>query len=423
MHRLKQIVKRLVERYLCALVKVKLRRVHPTIVGITGSYGKTSTKDAVSMVLATKYRVLRSHKGLNTEIGLLLAFLEQPSGFDAPLAWLGILNHAWVNAFWGPHYDYAVLEYGADKPGDIEHLVKILKPHISIITHVACVHQDEDQFKSIDEVFMEKKKLVTCLHASDFAILNGADNRLASLMEKLSAHTAWFNNVKGISATHLVATPTGFSAKIHLHGKTVPAEFYVPGTYHIDVMLAALMCGVLCGVSLEEGVEALAHFKLPPGRMGVIEGKNGATLLDSTYNASPETVKQALNLLREFPGERRIAVLGNMNELGEYTPAAHREVGDHIAPWLNLLITVGNDAEEIVAQALKKGFPKARMKSFCTAEEAARFLYDYLEKDTVILLKGSQNRVRLERAVKLLMAHPEMADKLLCRQEEVWENL
>lgn len=411
------------EKYLCALVKIKLRRTHPTIVGITGSYGKTSTKDAVSAVLDTKYRVLRSNKGLNTEIGMLLAFLEQPSGFSAPLAWLGILYHAGVNAFFGPHYDYAVLEYGADKPGDIEHLVKILKPHISIITHVARVHQADDQFKNLDEVFNEKKKLVTCLHTLDFAILNGADNRLAALEGKLRSHTAWFNNVKGMSATHLAHTSTGFSAKIHLHGKTVPAEFSVPGTYHIDIMLAALMCGVLCGVSLEEGIEALAHYKLPPGRMGVIEGKKGATLLDSTYNASPETMKQALNLLREFPGETKIAVLGNMNELGDYTPAAHREVGDHIASWLDLLITVGDDAQEITTQALKKGFPKARVKSFSTAEEAAHFLSDYLEKDMVILLKGSQNRVRLERAVKLLMAHPERADELLCRQEGAWENL
>ena len=423
MHSLKQIGKSLAESYLRALVRAKLRRTHPTIVGVTGSYGKTSTKDAVGTVLATKYRVLRSSKGLNTEIGMLLGFLEQPSGFSEPLAWICIFYHACVNAFFGQRYEYVVLEYGADKPGDIEHLVNILRPHIGIITHVARVHQADEQFKNIDDVLKEKKKLVTSLHALDFAILNGADNRLAVLDGKLTAHTTWFNNVKGISATHLVATPTGFSAKIHLHGKTVPAEFSVPGTYHIDVMLAALMCGVLCGVSLEEGVAALRNFTLPPGRMSIIEGKNGATLLDSTYNASPETMKQALNLLREFPGKTKIAVLGNMNELGEYTVEAHREVGKDIEPWLDMLVTVGESAQEIAAEALKKGFPKARIKILSTADEAAHFLSEYLEKDMVILLKGSQNRVRLERAVKLLMAHPERAYELLCRQEEAWEKI
>lgn len=411
-----------VQKFLERLVKLKLRRTQAVVIGITGSFGKTSTKEAVYEVLKTKWKVYRNPKSLNTEIGLLLAVLEQPSGFSSPLKWTAILGKAVHNALFGKKYDFLILEYGADKPDDIEHLISLVKPHVGIITNIGCAHQADGQFKDEEAVFNEKKKLVTHMDSSGIAIINAADNWLKKLKGTLHAKTFWFN-APDIFADKLNNTTTGFSATIHVPHKKVPANFSIIGTIHINVILPALLCGLLHGISLEEGIEALENFKLPPGRMSIIEGKNGAVLLDSTYNASPRTVAEALNTLRDFPCKRKIAVIGNMNELGDNAASAHKEVLQHIGPWLYMLVTVGDLASLLVNEALKKGLPATRIKTFLRSEEAAEFLSPLLAQGDTVLLKGSQNKIRLERAVKLLMRHPQDAKNLLCRQESEWEKI
>lgn len=406
------------------LVKLKLKRENPIIIGITGSFGKTSTKDAVYEVLKTRWSVYKNPKSLNTEIGLLLAVLEQPSGFSSAAKWLKILAGAVKNALRKKKYDFYVLEYGADKPGDIEHLAKLVKPHIGIITHIGRAHQSEGQFKNEEDVFAEKKKLVERLGGTDIAILNESDFYLKSLKSKLKAKTFWFNG-GDIFAEQLKQTERGFEAIISTPNNKIHAHFEIAGAYHINVILPALLCGILNGVTMEEGISSLKHFRLPPGRMSVIEGKNDSVILDSSYNASPAAMEQALETLKSFPGKRKIAVLGSMNELGDYAAAAHKKIGHKIGVWVDLLVTVGDLAKIIADEALKWGFPRARIKPFATAEETGEFLLAEakLSKDNVILFKGSQNRVRLEKAVKMIMAHPHDAKKLLCRQEEEWERI
>ena len=188
-------------------------------------------------------------------------------------------------------------------------------------------------------------------------------------------------------------------------------------------MLPALIAGRLKGITLEEGISALQNFRLPPGRMSAIEGKNGALLLDGTYNASPETVSQALILLKDFPGKRKIAVLGNMNELGDFTIEAHKQLAHPVGDWLDMLVTVGEYGAQTAFECLKRGFPKARIKVLSDALDAAEFLAPLLQKGDIVLLKGSQNNVRLERAVKILMKNPRDAEKLLCRQEPEWKTI
>lgn len=422
---MKNILKNAVRKFLEMLVKIKLQRTQPKIIGVTGSFGKTSTKEAVYEVLKTRWAVYRNPKSLNTELGILLAVLEQPSGFSSPLKWLHVLSAAAINAFAGKKYDFLVLEYGADKPGDIEHLISVVKPHVAIITHIAAVHQDEGQFKDERAVFEEKKKLAM---AAGIVILNRGDVWLQALPEKLennlTAKIFWFGKGGDIYAENLKNTSGGFEAEIHMGTRKADAEFSIAGAYHIDIVLPALLVGTLHGITLEEGIKALQNFQLPPGRMSIIEGKHGAILLDGSYNASPETMTTALNLLKEFPSERKIAVLGNMNELGAHAREAHREVAHHIGPWLDMLITVGEQAALIADEALKRNFPSSRIKVLLDAQQAAEFLLSIkLRKGDVILFKGSQNRVRLERAVKILMVNPKDAKKLLCRQEPEWSRI
>lgn len=419
-HPLKQLFKIAVQKFLRLLVKIKLAKSKASIIGITGSFGKTSTKEAVYEVLKTKWAVYRNPKSLNTEIGILLAILEQPSGFRSFSKWFSILVRATLNAFREKKYDYIVLEYGADKPGDIEHLIPVVKPDIAIITNIAATHQAKGQFENAEEVFKEKRKLVSCLSESDIAILNGADELLKTLKGKLKAKTFWFND-GDIRADSLVNTQNGFSAVIRAPGQQITGEFKIPGTYHINVLLPAILCGMLAGIPMKDGIKALSGFKLPPGRMSIIKGKNEARLLDSSYNASPETMKQALAVLHDFPAKKRIAVLGNMNELGDYSEKAHREIGRIIGLWLDFLAIVGGEAAYIAEEALKRGYPGSKIKILSTSKEAGEFLSGIIGKGDVILFKGSQNGVRLERAVKMLMENPAEAKKLLCRQEKEWE--
>lgn len=414
------------QKLLETLVKIKLGRIRPTVIGITGSLGKTSTKEAIAHVLKSKWRVVQSQKSLNTEFGLLLAVLGQPSGFTSPLKWTRILVNAAREAFNPKPCDFLILEYGADRPGDIEHLVSLVPPHIGIITRIARVHQDEGQFRDEHAVFEEKKRLAESIPLDGFAVLNSEDSLLKNLHVKLRAKTFWFGAGGDIWAEYLKNTRHGFSATIHtgnqLGSQKFEAEFPVIGSFHISLFLPALLIGEHFGIPLKKGIEALSTFRLPSGRMSEIPGKNHSTLLDSSYNSSPEAMKQALKLLHDFPGGRKIAVLGNMNELGDYTERGHREIAREIGSWLHELVTVGESAAIIADECLKIGFPKSRMKILLDASAAAQYLQNILKKDDVVLFKGSQNRVRLERAVKALMAHPEDAKKLLCRQEPEWEG-
>lgn len=422
---IKNPAKACIQKFLEILVKLKLARTRPKIIGITGSFGKTSTREAICEVLRTRWSVFKSQKGLNTEIGLLLAVLEQPSGFSSPAKWIKILAAAVLNAFFSKKCDALILEYGADKPGDISHLVKIVKPGIAVITHISDTHQDKNQFKNIEDVFNEKKRLAEVLEKSNIAILNHNDKFLQRLNGKLRAKIFWFNEKKGLYADNLKNTPTGFSATIQMGSQKTDARFSVAGSYHIDIFLPAILCGILHGLTLQESVKALEKFRLPPGRMGIIEGKNGCTILDSSYNASPETMKEAINLLKDFPGQKKIAVIGNMNELGERNREEHIKIADYLdSNWLDELVAIGELAHIIATECLKKGFSKAKIKILWNSEQAGNYLLSKnLKKGDVILFKGSQNRVRLERAVKMLMAHPEQAKKLLCRQEPIWDKI
>ena len=423
MNVLRQILRKIIECFLIVLVKIKTWRVRPIVIGVTGSIGKTSTKEAIAAVLAKKHKVYRPQKSYNTEIGLLLGILEQESGFSSPIKWIKIMSRALWNSFFGKKYAFWVLEYGADKPGDIQHLIKIVRPNVGVITKIAQVHQAPGQFMNIDAIFAEKKYLVTCLCKDELAILNYNDKHLKTLEGKTKASILWFNRENQIEASELKNDLDGFSAKIHFERETTHAHFPILGAFHIDIFLPALLIGSKFGISLTQGIEALQTFQLPPSRLSRIEGINGSILLDSSYNASPTTVKAALELLKELPAKRRIAVLGNMNELGAYSIKAHSEIGKLLGPWIGLLITVGEYASHIAEEALNQGLPESRIVALSSAQEAGEFLQTFLQKGDMTLFKGSQNKVRLEIAIKLVMQHPARAKKLLCRQEEEWKKI
>ena len=418
---MKAFIKSIVGFLLALKARVYLKKHNIQVIAVTGSVGKTSTKEAIYKVLSSKFDVYASKKSFNTEFGLSLAILqESESGFSSPLAWLRILN----GAFFGKKkvYKKVVLEMGADKPGDIKRLVRIASPKIAVVTSVRPVHMAEGQFSGLEAIAKEKGALVRVLPREGMAILNNDDENVRNMQ---TAAGKFFYGVGGsamLTAEDVKATAKNLKFRATYRGDT--GEFDVPviGAFQVYVLLPAIAVGLHLGMKLGECAQALSDFKLPPGRMNPIPGINRSQIIDSSYNASPTAVETALNVLNEIKASRKIAALGTMNELGEMTHDAHIAIGEQAARVADVLIAVGHEAPTIKRGALEAGMKEADIFTFFDSEEAGNFLKDRVKPGDLILVKGSQNKVRMERLVKLIMKEPHKAKDLLCRQG-AWEKI
>lgn len=399
---------------------LKAHRVQ--VIAVTGSVGKTSTKEAIYKVLGSKFDVYSSKKSFNTEFGLSLAVLgEEESGFSSPAAWIRILARVFFRK--KKVYKKAVLEMGADKLGDIRKLTKIALPKIAVVTNVRPVHLAEGQFSSLEAIAKEKGMLFRALPKEGMAIVNNDDDYVRGMQTMAGKLSYGVLNEAMLMATEIKAGPKGLDFKATYQGQT--GEFSVPviGAFQIYVLLPAIAVGLHLGMKLGECASALSDFQLPAGRMNPIAGINRSQIIDSSYNASPTTVATALELLSEIKASRKVAALGTMNELGEMTHEAHIEVGKRAAQVADLLVAVGHEAPTIKRGALEAGMKEESVFTFFDSEEAGHFLKDRLKPGDLVLVKGSQNKVRMERLVKLIMKEPHKAEKLLCRQGTAWERI
>lgn len=435
---MKNFLKKVVLFILKRLAIDRMKKFTGKVIAVTGSAGKTSTKDAIFAVLNTQFKVKRNEKSMNSDFGLLLTILDIPSGFSSALTWSWLLIKAAFNSLFKDHSEILLLEYGVDKPNDMDFLTSVAKPDVAIVTNIYPVHLDEGQFKNVEAIFKEKSKIAHALKGSGKLILN-TDNPLlydfAKSWEKKGAITFGKNEEADylISSTKTSLEGVGFMITHHDIKMQVSAP--IVGGYQCYVIAPAIICADLFGVPLQNALNTLTKFRLPPGRMNVIEGFNNSTILDGSYNASPEVVKEALKTLRDVAKEadnglrkgekphRRIAVLGNMNELGDDAKTLHEMVGAEVKDSADILITVGGNARVIGEIALGKGMDEKSVFYFATALEAADFFRKKIEEGDIILVKGSQNNVRLEKFVKEIMVRPEDSKKLLVRQEKVWEKL
>ena len=425
---MQKLFKSLVLKYLIALARYRMKRLGLFTIGVTGSVGKTSTKEAVAHVLGTKFKVLHAHGGYNSEFGLPLTILEQRTGFSSPWLWVKTLTGATLRALFGPQgMQLLVIEMGIDEPGGMTELLKIVTPHVGVFTNVRPVHLAKGQFKDMEDIFREKVKMIYALPDKGTAILNSDDPYVVSLKDKLKCRTIFYgqNDAADLQAVKVMNYKRGIRFAIKYGDEIVDGEIQLLGEFQIYVVLAAVAVALTQGFTLKEAVDAVSDYRLPPGRMNLIEGINDTIIIDSSYNASPEAVKAALVVLHnmkladaaENEQSRTIAVLGNMNELGDVSHEKHREIGVEVAKHADVLITIGDEAKLIAEEALRGGMRKSEVFSFANAEEAGEFLLQKLQAKDILLVKGSQNNVRLERLVKMLMKDPSKAKDLLARQE------
>ncbi|MFH1457539.1 MAG: Mur ligase family protein [Patescibacteria group bacterium] len=427
---MQKIFKKIIDKLLAHLAKKIVKKYQPKIIGITGSVGKTSTKEAVFNVLKDKFNVRESIKNYNTEIGVPLTIIGNKSAGKNVLGWLKIWWRA-LSLIWGFDENYPeilILEMAADHPGDIRHLVKIAPVDIAVVTAVSETHLEF--FKNIEAVKQEKQILVSSILPEAVAILNYDDDLVMDMRDKISAKVLTFGfldgaDLRAFDFSYQVDKDNNFS---HLNFKinylNEILEVDLPNALsksHVYSFLGALAVGLVYKIDLKILIKKLQNFKPPKGRMNFINGIKHTKIIDDTYNSSPRAAVLALETLAKlYTAGKKIAVLGDMLELGQITQNAHLSLGTKVCQLgVDILVTVGERSRDIAVGAKNTGMNNERIFSFADTETAGKFVQEQMEQGDIVLVKGSQS-VRLEKVVKEIMAEPLKASELLVRQEDEW---
>lgn len=426
-------MKTFVTKLLSGMARHKINKFKPTIVAVTGSVGKTSTRNAIAIALGAKYRVRTPYKNYNNEIGLPLAVFGESSPGKNAWEWLKLFVRAQRTA---DMPEYLVLEYGVDKSGDMTELVKIARPDMAVITAISPVHVSN--YPSFEALIDEKARLGEAVESDGLVVLNGDDVRVIEMRSRFAAPVATYSLSHGDAyATDIrmeYPRETSFDvgevfvitrATLHVHNQS--SELILQNcatTSLVSAALAAVAVATQLSVPLSEATTALSKDLLPVnGRLRPLAGIKGSLILDDSYNAAPASVMAALEALEQFtPGEerdRRIAVLGDMAELGSLSDIEHRGIGERVAHVADLFIAVGPQMKLAAEAAEAAGLSRDQIEWFKDSIEAGRYLDRVVEQGDIVLVKGSQS-MRMEKTVKDLLAEPARASELLVRQEEKW---
>ncbi len=354
-------------------------KLEPRVIGITGSVGKSTTKEVTAEVLNQRYRTLKNPGNLNNEIGLPLTLLSLDEG-----------------------HQRAILEMGFYVPGEIAFLCDLAHPQVGVVTNVGTVHAE--RAGSQEAIAIGKSELVQALPPSPegIAILNYDDSMVRNMASKTEARILyygldsraemWADAVEGLGLD-------GIRFRLHYRGETHYMKVPLIGRHSVHTVLRAAAIGIVEGLTWQEIVDGLRSGRAQL-RLVAVQSPSGALILDDTYNASPQSTFSALNLLNELEGHK-IAVLGDMLELGQYELHGHKMVGVRVAEVVDELITVGERALIIAKTARQTGLPTKAVTEFEDSEQAIAFLVNRLGKNDVVLVKGS-HAMRMDRIVAAL---------------------
>jgi len=426
------ILKHIVILILTWQARLVLWRWKPKIIAVTGSVGKTTTKDAIyAGILGTVY-VRKSAKSFNTSIGVPLTILGLDNAWNNPLRWLLNIVRGFIPLLQRSQYpEWLVLEVGADRPGDIRSIAQWLRPDIVVFTGVPEVPTHIEYFNSTDELVKEKKSLAKKLRQGGKLILNGDDPRTRDLKNDFrgASVTYGFDASNDFTASHEEVIyeegmPTGLRFRASRAGASIPVSVLgALGRPRVYAGLAALAVGEAVGMDLVTVSQNLIAWEPPPGRVRILKGVNGSIIIDDTYNSSPTAAFAALETLKDINAARRIAVLGDMLELGKYSTDQHRKLGAYAAHCAEMLYTVGFRSKATAESAHESGIPAQNIHTY-EMKEAQRVGNDLrveLKAGDVVLVKGSQG-LRMERTVRAIMAEPNHAEELLVRMDAEWQN-
>lgn len=416
---LKEYIQKKLEKYVR-----KYFRIHSEVklVIVAGSIGKTSTKRAIATLLSQKFRVAMHEGNHNTHMSVPLAIMgvEYPEKVKSFIAWWAVFRAMSRRIKEPTGVDIIIAELGADHPGDIAHFSTYLNPDIAVITAVTPEHMEF--FKTIEAVAQEE---LTAANISKLAIINrdDIDGRFANFLTNSNVDTY---GTTGLAEYRFEIKD--FTLEDGYKGSVIMPEYAEPTSVTIKVLgehslrpaMGAVAVAAKMGLNPQEIAAGLALLRATPGRMNVLRGMEDSIIIDDTYNSSPLAASSALQTLYSLQVPQRIAVLGDMNELGATSAEEHRKLGELCDPsLLDWVITVGEASEKYLAPAARaRG---CQVKSFKTAVDAGAFAHSVVTKGAAVLLKGSQGGIYLEEAVKVIAMMTE--DDKLVRQSASWMEI
>lgn len=429
---MKSTLKSIVVSILTFEAKLLIKRTRPKIVAVTGSVGKTSTKDAIYQVLKGQVWCRKSEKSYNSEIGVPLSVLGLENAWSDPWLWLKNIIDGLLIALWpGKYPEVLVLEMGVDRPGDMKRLTSWLKPDVVVLTRLPDVPVHVEYFDSPESVIAEKLTLVAALKNDGVLIYNIDDERVRQAAAEVRHISRSYGRYAEadfkVSADQVIyehGQPRGL--RFDLSSASGTATFSLTGAVgesHFYNFAAAAAVGDVFGVGISEAAAALKDFIPPPGRMRLIAGIKETVIIDDTYNSSPIALEKALSTLLEIKGfARKIAILGDMLELGRFSIEAHKKAGEQAAECADMLITVGVRARGLAEGALEAGMSEKNILQYEDTETARREIQNIIQSGDLILVKGSQGR-RMERIVEETMKDSDAAPMLLVRQSQSWKDI
>ncbi|MBU2220486.1 UDP-N-acetylmuramoyl-tripeptide--D-alanyl-D-alanine ligase [Patescibacteria group bacterium] len=422
---MKKLFKAPVAWVLAVLARAILRKYRPQIVMVTGSVGKTSTKDALAAAFSKTHFLRASEKSYNSEFGLPLTVIGAKNPWENPAAWFGVFQEALALIMLPSHYPkLLILEVGADRPGDLRRILRIAKPDAVVVTRLPEVPVHVEAYEGPQAVRDEEFTPAYALAPQAPLIICAEDIYAQTMAARLSASITTF----GFSdaATIYIQDPSFYSegdtagmraqvdgVEIRVQGALGRPQLYAPA--------AALALAHALNIPRQETLAGLKTYIAPPGRARVLSGVNNSYIIDDSYNASPTAVEEGLNALSLIPQKgKRIAVLGDMLELGRYSQEEHARIGALVAEKADMLVAVGVRSRATYEAAKHAGLSEDAAYAVDTAADAATLLEGLVMEHDVVLVKGSQS-MRMERVSEALLRNPADAVRLV-RQEREWKR-
>lgn len=407
--------KQIIVRILWLQVKRLRQKYNPKVIAVAGSIGKTGTKSAIATVLSQHLKVQWQDGNYNDIVSVPLIFfgLKMPALLN-PIGWLIVLIRTELQIQLGYKYDVVILEVGTDYRGNMDLFKQYLTADYGILTGIAPEHMAN--FEDLDDV-ADEELVIADIAKTILVNTDQVDKKYVKRLKKPLTYGTGPQDcritAKGLSPTF--KRPVTFTVA---SGEAYTLESTVFGKQNLPAMVAAVLMADTFELTKEEILKGLESIKPQPGRMQLLKGEKGSLIIDDTYNASPEAVTAALDTLYEAAAKQKIAILGQMNELGDISEELHTQVGEHCDPKeLKLVVTIGDDANEFLAAAAeKRGCKVMRCPSPYHAADVVRPL---IKQGTLILVKGSQNKVFAEESVKELLDDPKDVLKLV-RQSRDW---
>lgn len=458
---MKDYIKKVIIRVITWQARFLLKRHNPKIIAITGNLGKTSTKDFIFLALNNNLindkgesLVLASRKSMNSDLGVPLTILRLESGWNNPFLWLKIIVKGLIRMFDHFPYKYLILEVGADSPNDIKKISEYIKPDIVILTAFAKIPVHIEFFDNKREnLIREKKYLVESLKEEGIFIYNLDDEDCVNIANEFKDKNIilksfslknidadiyatdikinYSNNTdKIIGMTSSIKLKDKNEFKINLNGILGEAVFYT--------LLPSILIAEALDIDINKAIEDVEKGERTKGRMRILSGIYNTSIIDDTYNSSPKALKNGISIMKDIKTKnKKIFVLGDMLELGDFTRSEHEEIGKIIAPIADILIVSGIRSKMLAESAIYNGMNKENVFITNSSLEAGREILSILEKEIendfkegkkeselggdIIFVKGSQG-ARMEKVVGMILDRDlHKASEDLVRQEKSWK--